>query len=195
MLEKSNIFGNKFSSINQNNILSIFDCLNNELSNLNLHLELCVYGGGVMNLLYNNRPATQDIDCLFNINDLSVLNIVLSKVGKKFNLPDDWINQEVRGPLSYLLKQDLIPFKKYSNLSIKICTKEQLLAMKILSSRPEPSKDFVDAYLLCKDLNVVTIDDLKSIIKPFISFKLIGERQKVFIKYLGEDLGVDWEWQ
>lgn len=191
MLEKSNVFGNKFSSINQNNILSIFDYLNNELSNLNLHLELCVYDGGVMNLLYNNRPATQDIDCLFNINDLSVLNIVLSKVGKKFNLPDDWINQEVKGPLFYLLKQDLIPFKKYSNLSIKICSKEQLLAMKILSSRPEPSKDFVDAYLLCKDLNVITVDDLKSIIKPFISLKLIGDRQKVFIKYLGEDLGVD----
>lgn len=195
MIGGSNVFGSKYSSISQSNILVILDYLNNELSSLDLHLELCMCGERVMNLLYNNRPSTQDIDCLFNASDLTALNVIFSKVGKRFNLSEDWINQEVRGPLSYLIKQDIVVYKNYSNLSINMCSREQLLTMKILSARPEPSKDFVDAYLLCKDLGVNNLDDLKRILKPFISFKLIGDRQKIFIKYLGEDLGVDWEWQ
>ena len=35
--------------------------------------------------------------------------------------------------------------------------------------------------------------DLFNIISSYVPLKLIGERQIKFIKYLGEDLGYDWE--
>ena len=65
--------------------------------------------------------------------------------------------------------------------------------MKILAARPEPAKDFVDAYILCQDLNITTKDQLLDIFSEYMPLSLIGERQMNFIKYLGKDLGYDWE--
>lgn len=47
-------------------------------------------------------------------------------------------------------------YRVYSNLKILEPKTEQLLAMKILAARPEPAKDFVDAYILCRELNITT---------------------------------------
>lgn len=65
--------------------------------------------------------------------------------------------------------------------------------MKILAARPEPAKDFVDAYILCKDLNITSKDGLLNIISTYIPLTILGERQINFIKYLGEDSGYDWK--
>ena len=65
--------------------------------------------------------------------------------------------------------------------------------MKILEARPEPAKDFMDAYILCKDLNVTTKNELIDIVSAYVPLRLLGERQITFIKYLGKDLGYDWE--
>ena len=81
----------------------------------------------------------------------------------------------------------------YSNLNILKPKAEQLLAMKVLAARPEPAKDFIDAYILCKDLGITTRIELLDIISDYISLTLLGERQISFIKYLGKDLGYDWE--
>ena len=70
---------------------------------------------------------------------------------------------------------------------------EQLLAMKVLAARPEPAKDFVDAYILCKELKITTKEELMETPLKYIPIKSLGERQINFIKYLGEDLGYDWE--
>ncbi len=65
--------------------------------------------------------------------------------------------------------------------------------MKVLAARPEPAKDFVDAYILCKDLNIDTKDKLLEIVSNYVSKTILGERQMNFIRYLGEDLGYDWK--
>lgn len=92
-----------------------------------------------------------------------------------------------------LLKEDKETYRSYSNLRILKPRAEQLLAMKILAARPEPAKDFVDAYILCKDLGITTKAELLDIVSEYIPLQLIGERQISFIRYLGEDLGYDWQ--
>ncbi|SNS52093.1 hypothetical protein SAMN05446037_101217 [Anaerovirgula multivorans] len=91
------------------------------------------------------------------------------------------------------MKEDKETYKAYSNLKILKPKAEQLLAMKILASRLESAKDFVDAYILCKDLKITTKDKLMNIISNYIPLTILGERQINFIKYLGEDLGYDWK--
>ena len=92
-----------------------------------------------------------------------------------------------------MIKEDKETFKTFSNLKILKPKAEQLLAMKILAARSEPAKDFLDAYILCKDLNIQTKDELLKLFSEYLPLRLIGERQIKFIKYLGEDLGYDWE--
>lgn len=186
----------KFNSINQldsGKLLEIFDYLNQRLKENLLQLEITIYGGSVMTMIYDNRPATKDIDCVFSEVNLNLLDKILELTKFAFNLPDKWINEEIKEPLKSLIKEDKEVFRSYSNLKLIKPKAEQLLAMKILAARPEPAKDFIDANILCKDLNITTRQNLLDTISKYIPLTLLGERQINFIKYLGEDLGYDWQ--
>ena len=182
-----------FKSLGRDELIEIFNVLNDKLSDNRLSLSLTIYGGTVMNLLYDVRPATRDIDCVFSNTYFKLLDSILKDIAFIYSLGDNWINNEIKVPLESLIREDLSLFNRYSNLDIQMPSKEQLLAMKVLSARPEPSKDFIDAYLLCRDLGVKTKRELLDIFSKFIPKTLIGERQIQFIKYLGEDLGYDWK--
>lgn len=174
-------------------LLEIFDYLNERLKENQLQLEMTIYGGSIMTMVYDNRPATKDIDCVFSETNFKLLDNILDLTKFTFNLPDGWINEEIKEPLKSILKENKETYKLYTNLKILKPKAEQLLAMKILAARPEPAKDFVDAYILCKDLNVTTKTQLINIFSQYVPLTFIGERQRNFIKYLGEDLGYDWE--
>ena len=96
-------------------------------------------------------------------------------------------------PLKSIIKEDKETYRIYSNLKILKPKAEQLLAMKILAARPEPSKDFIDAFILCRDLDIRTKEELLNVVEKYFPLSLVGERQIRFIKYLGEDLGYDWK--
>ena len=179
--------------MDKDELLKIFDYLNKQLKENQLVLELTVYGGAIMTLVYDNRPATKDIDCVFNSANENILNNILGLTKFTFNLPDKWINEDIKEPLKSVLKEDKETFKVYSNLKILKPIPEQLLAMKLLAARPEPAKDFIDAYILCKDLNIKTKKELLNICSKYIPLDLINERQMKFIQYLGKDLGYDWK--
>lgn len=188
-MEKSNPLG----LMDKDKLVEIFVYLNERLKENQIQLEITVYGGSIMTMVYDNRPATKDIDCVFNIANSKLLENVLNFTKYAFNLSDDWINEDIKEPLKSLLKEDKETYKSYSNLRILKPKAEQLLAMKVLAARPEPAKDFVDAYILCKDLNISAKGQLLEIVSNYIPLKLLGERQINFIKYLGVDLGYDWE--
>lgn len=130
--------------------------------------------------------------CISETN-LKLLDHILELTQSAFNLSDGWINEDVKEPLQSILKEDKETYKIYSNLKILRPRAEQLLAMKVLAARPEPAKDFVDAYLLCKALEITTKEVLLNIVTTYVPMSLIAERQLEFIKYLGEDLGYDWQ--
>lgn len=179
--------------MDKNKLLEIFDYLNERLKENQLQLDITIYGGSIMTMVYDNRPATKDIDCVFSETNYKLLENILNLTKFTFNLSDGWINEEIKEPLKYILKEDKETYKVYSNLKILKPEAQQLLAMKILAARPEPAKDFVDAYILCRELDIKTKDKLMDIISNYIPLKILGERQINFIKYLGEDLGYDWK--
>ena len=184
---------NNIGLLDRKKLLEIFEYLNERLKENQLQLEITIYGGSVMTLVYDNRPATKDIDCVFSETNLKLLDNILELAQFTFNLSDGWINEDIKEPLKAILKEDKETYKVYSNLKILKPKAEQLLAMKILAARPEPAKDFFDAYILSKDLNITTKDKLMEVISTYIPLKILGERQINFIKYLGEDLGYDWK--
>ncbi|NLP35995.1 MAG: hypothetical protein GX359_12560 [Clostridiales bacterium] len=50
-------------------MLEIFDYLNERLKENQLQLEITVYGGSIITMVYDNRPATRDmnfINSLYN---------------------------------------------------------------------------------------------------------------------------------
>ena len=184
---------NNIGLMNRDKLLAIFDYINERLKENQLQLEITIYGGSIMTMVYDSRPATKDIDCVFSETNQILLNNILELTKFTFNLSEGWINEEIKEPLESLLKEDKETYRLYSNLKILKPKTEQLLAMKILAARPEPAKDFIDAYILCKELDISTREGLLDIISNYIPLTLLGERQINFIKYLGKDLGYDWE--
>ncbi|MGL4949959.1 MAG: DUF6036 family nucleotidyltransferase [Anaeroplasmataceae bacterium] len=182
-------------AIDRTLLYRLFEEINEGLIENGIHLDLCIYGGSLMTLLYSQRISTMDIDCVFNTDDSIVLELILKNIGSKYNLRRDWFNSEVKLPLETLSKEEKISYKTLSNLNINVCSKEQLLAMKIVASRAEPSHDFNDCVLLCKDLEIEDLKDLKSVISEFISFDILKMRHLRFIKELGLELGGDWSWR
>lgn len=172
-------------------LLEIFKYLNQRLKQNQLQLDITLYDETIMTMVYDDRPAAKDVDCVFNNVNMSLFKNILDTVKFAFNLSDDWINEEIKEPLKYLIKEEI--YKTYSNLKILKPKAEQLLAMKVLAARSEPSKDFVDAFLLCKELGIKSKEDLMKIVVKYIPRGLIDERQITFIKYLGKDLGYDWQ--
>lgn len=178
--------------IDKKMLLEIFDYLNEALRDNLLHLDITIYGGSIMTLLFDDRPATRDIDSIMSVDNVELLNQIIKQVQNVYQLNSDWINDAIKEPLKSLLSEDLTSYGNYSNLNILHPIPEQLLAMKILAARPEPSKDFIDAFVLCKSLDVQTKEKLFEIVSKYVPRKLLKERQMVFIKYLGSDLGYDW---
>ena len=184
---------NDIGLMDKDKLTEIFAYLNERLRENQLQLEITVYGGSIMTMVYDNRPATKDIDCVFSEINFKLLENILNLTRSAFSLSEGWINEEIKEPLKSILKEDKVTYKTYSNLRILKPKAEQLLAMKVLAARPEPAKDFIDAYILCRDLNIETKEELFKIISAYIPMSIIGERQMNFIKYLGEDLGYDWK--
>lgn len=187
------VISNDIGLMDRIKLLEIFDYLNERLRENQLQLEITIYGGSIMTMVYDNRPATKDIDCVFSETNYKLLDHILNLTKFAFNLSEGWINEDVKEPLRAILKEDKETYKVYSNLKLLKPIAEQLLAMKILAARPEPAKDFIDAYILCKDLRITTKDKLMELISTYIPLKILGERQINFIKYLGKDLGYDWK--
>ena len=47
--------------LDKNRLLQIFDYLNERLKENQLQLEITIYGGSIMTMVYDHRPATKDI--------------------------------------------------------------------------------------------------------------------------------------
>lgn len=179
--------------LNREKLMQIFEYLNERLKENQLQLELTIYDGSLMTMVYDNRPATKDIDCVFSDINSVLLENILENTKYAFDLDDGWINEEIKEPLQALIKEDKEVYKLYSNFKILKPNAKQLLAMKILAARPEPAKDFLDALLLCRELSISKKTDLLKTISEYVPLRLLGERQITFIKYRGKDLGYDWE--
>jgi hypothetical protein len=155
-------------------LLEIFNYINERLKEKQLQLEMTIYGGTIMTILYD-RPATKDIDCVFSGIDLKLLKNILDLTRHNFDLKEDWLDEQISEPLKYLLREDKEIFKTYSNLKILKPVAEQILAMKVLANRVEPAKDFLDASILLRELSIQTPEELKDVISAYVPINMIGE--------------------
>lgn len=176
------------SSLSKSKLFEIFEFMNSRLNEEGCYLELYVYGGSVITMIYNDSRTTQDVDSLLKTDDSLILNFILNEVREEFNLDRDWFNSEVKLPLAKLKKEEIIMFKSYSNLKVMVPSTKQLLAMKILASRQSPSKDFEDSILLCRNLDLKDKNEIKDVFLEFLDDEFLDDKRFKFIIKLSEVL-------
>ena len=94
-----------------------------------LVLDLALYGGAVFTLVYGSRETTKDVDGI--IRPAEVGQRLIQRVATEQNLPDNWLNGDVRQFLSHQGELRPLPSQSFSpGLQVTIPTAAYLLALK-----------------------------------------------------------------
>ncbi|WP_188455116.1 DUF6036 family nucleotidyltransferase [Virgibacillus oceani] len=172
-------------------LIEVLEILDEKLEENKLELSLNIYGGTVMMACFDARPATKDVDALFDTSTL--VENILTDIAEMYGLNSDWINQDIREPMRYIKEESLKEICSFKNLRVFAPSAEQMLAMKILSARPEPYRDFNDAAFLVNYLSIDSLEQVLNIFEKYVGRKYLRDRQKMVINYVGKDLNKNWK--
>ena len=118
--------------------------LGDELASGGVRGELFLVGGAAMALAYNTRRATRDIDAVFE--PKSLVYEAARRVAARHapDLPDDWLNDAVKG---FLLGDDPAATVVFDHpgLRVRVASPRYLFAMKVVASRVERDTDDIVA--------------------------------------------------
>jgi hypothetical protein len=131
--------------------------------------EICLLGGTVMVLAFKARPATKDVDAIFE--PAAKLREVAALVQEELGLPEDWLNDGAKGFVSAQHQVTEGDLPQFDGLRVTAPTAEYMLAMKCMASRiahadTDPS-DAADIRFLLDRLGIKTVDKALAIVGSF----------------------------
>ena len=152
--------------MNQHDIMKYFGKVNEKLKLQGHHGEIVMAGGAVMLLVVKNREATKDVDAYF-VPSEHIRNAALA-VAKEESLPDDWLNDGVKGFFYGTPPQE--HFADFSNLSIFNVSPKYMIAMKAVAGRDE---DIEDLKALIQFTGLKNTDEVLDIVQQYVPSNLL----------------------
>ena len=155
--------------------------INDELAAQNVIGEICIYGGAAMYLAFKARPATKDVDAIFE--PVKVIRGAINRIAEKYGLNEGWLNLAVK---MFVVEHEKILFD-LANLKVFVPTADYLLAIKVLAMRAE-SFDAEDVKFLIKDLQLKNADEIFRILNDYYPNKKIKTETKFQLEEIFENL-------
>jgi hypothetical protein len=126
---------------------SLLSELGEDLAKRGLRGDLFVVGGAAMALAYDTRRATRDVDAVFE--PKAAVYDAARRVAARHALPDDWLNDAVKG---FLLGDDpdaTVAFA-HPGVRVRVASPFYLFVLKIMAARVERDADDIAAlFKLC----------------------------------------------
>lgn len=164
-------------------ILAAFEKLNEELGRQGIHGEIGVVGGAAMVLAFNARGSTKDVDAIFEPS--SKIRAAAKNIAEEMGLPDDWINDAVKGHLPGEPDTKKILFKK-EHLTVWVPEPQYLLAMKGIAARFD-THDALDLVFLINHLRIQSAEKVLEVIQKYYPKDRIPVKTQYFIEELFDD--------
>lgn len=142
--------------------------------------EICLYGGAAMCLVYKARPATKDIDAIFE--PVKFIRGAIGKIAERHNLRQDWLNFAVKMFVTEHEKRILFDFP---NLKVFVPPPDYLLAMKVLAARAD-TEDVSDIKFLMKELNLNQLTQITEIVRKYYPNKIIKPETEFLLEEILE---------
>jgi hypothetical protein len=159
-------------------ILLYLRALAEELSKSGVKGEICLYGGSVMCVAYDARPATRDVDAVFAPS--RQIREAAKKVAETYELPEDWLNDAVKGFVVAHPRRILLDLP---SLQVFIPEPDYLLAMKTLSARVDGT-DKTDVVFLIGKMGVKSPQEVFDILAKYYPNEQIKPATQYFIEEL-----------
>ncbi|HMS25496.1 MAG TPA: DUF6036 family nucleotidyltransferase [Acidimicrobiia bacterium] len=159
-------------------ILTLFKELNVELEKLDTRADLFVIGGTAMVVAYDARPATKDIDGIWQPTE--PIRELIKKISKKYDIEQDWLNDAAKGFISHIKDENPVVIFDGTFLSVSAPSPQYLLATKILSSRPD--RDEPDIELLIRLCEFTTVDECLDVVEKYFPNRPIVARSQFTVE-------------
>lgn len=145
-------------------ILNNLKALDDKLRENEMTGEIDLFGGAVMCLGLDARESTHDVDALFS--PKADIRELIHEVAVENGLPDDWMNDGVKGFVSPKGEFERFGEDIFTNLRVFMTTPEYLLAMKCLSCRftSDSTTEIGDIKFLINYLSITNVDEAEEII-------------------------------
>ena len=167
-------------------ILGAFERLAALLRERGVEGEVCLLGGTVMVLAFRSRPATKDVDAIFQ--PAALVRELARTVAAERELPSDWLNDGAKGFISTRHETTAADLPQFEGLRLTAPTPEYMLAMKCMASRigagPGDPGDVADISYLVAHLGLRSAAEALGIVTRYYQEDLVPPRAV----YLLEDL-------
>ena len=166
-------------------IRRLFELLECELGNVEAEGELYLVGGAIMFLALNARDATRDVDAWFK--PTKIIRQAAARVAAEANVPEDWLNDAVKGYLSS--RGDVDPFLELPHLRVFVARPTYLLTMKCAAMRlGEEFHDLDDVRYLLRYLNISSVCEAVDVVTQYFDeSQTLPETKLALEEILGRD--------
>jgi hypothetical protein len=162
-------------------LLRLFELLDAELGVQNVVGEVYVVGGAVMCLALDARDATRDVDAWFR--PARLVREAAARVAAHANVPDDWLNDAVKGFLSPRGTFD--DFLELPHLRVFVAQPSYLLAMKCAAMRlGEEFHDLDDVRYLLRYLNITTVAQAMDLVTAYFDASQLPPKTRFALEEL-----------
>ncbi|NJL27380.1 MAG: hypothetical protein HC897_05540 [Thermoanaerobaculia bacterium] len=162
-------------------MLRLFELLNAELATEGAQGELYLVGGAVMCLALDARHATRDVDGYFR--PTASIRQAAARVAVRAGVPDDWLNDAVKGFLSP--RGDFDPYLDLDHLKVFVARPAYLLAMKCAAMRlGEEFHDLADIRFLLRYLNIESVEKALEIVTRYFDTERLPAKTRFALEEL-----------
>lgn len=151
--------------------------LNDDLRLMEVKGEVSLFGGAVMCLVYDARPATKDVDAIFK--PTAEIRKAIVRIAERHSLNENWLNDAVKG---YWVDHKEHVLFDLPNLTVFVPEPDYLLAMKSIAARGDTSYDREDVVTLIKVLGLTKPEEVFSIIEKYYPKNQIKPSTQYFIE-------------
>ena len=153
-------------------------------------IEISIYGGAALGLVWNLREFTRDVDAVIH-GDTAFLRQAALLVANEREWPDDWLNDGVKGFLSSNPSLNFwrdFPSLEKRGIRVFVPSPEYLFAMKAMAMRigdPANTRDIADLRALGAMIGIAKAEDAISLVERYypenrISPKTLFGLQELF---------------
>lgn len=162
-------------------ILALFEMLDEELATTGTHAEVYLVGGAVMCLALEARAATRDADAWFQ--PVARVREAAARVAMRAAVPETWLNDAVKAWLSPRGTFDR--YLERPHLQVFVAQPEYLLAMKAVALRlGEEFHDLDDVRYLLRYLNITCATEALAIIGRYFDAPRIPVKTRLALEEL-----------
>jgi hypothetical protein len=145
------------------------------------HADLFVVGGAAIALAYSPRRTTRDLDAVFE--PKSLVYSAARDVGRRHGLPDDWLNDAVKGFLPGSDPNATTLFES-AGISVRVASPRYLFAMKAAAARIDRDAD--DLQFLYRICGFQSIDEALDCVSEHYPPHLLAPKTEFLLRELLE---------